>query len=164
MITCLWQAEVAFYIIGQTLPLIRVLLQGDSKNLGNSAASGASSSARNIPRKPNKASSRTNVPDTIEEVRTSVELVQLPSGRIVPTDSGEGKALKTSQAEIGTAGIVPPLEGDPTPGTTSQRTSGATVEDEVHKLWSDMGLSKRAWSPPASPERVVGRGQQQYFG
>ncbi|ROV98073.1 hypothetical protein VMCG_07010 [Cytospora schulzeri] len=158
IITCLAQAEVAIYIIAQTLPLIRVILQGDSKKTRNLVSSELNTTANiSASGKATKATVRID-PDAIEEVRPSIELVQLSSGRIVAADSEEGKALRASQTGMGITSTITSPEGGPTPSRSGQRTSGLLAQDEVHKLWSDMGLSRRAWS--SSPERDLSGGQQ----
>ncbi|KAK7741780.1 hypothetical protein SLS53_004844 [Cytospora paraplurivora] len=153
VITCLAQAEVAIYIIAQTLPILRVVIQGDVGRTRSVTGSGLNKDATSF-RKAHKATARTAL-DTIEEVRQSIEVVQLPSGLIVPADSEEGRAFKSTHTTTDVEQITPPSDRGPTgataPSHPGQDESGITVDDEVHKLWSDMGLSRRAWSKSASP-------------
>lgn len=90
---------------------------------------------------------------TIQEVRASVELVQLPSGKIVRADSQEGKAHQAPEAPAQTEtaerkqndNSMQPDQNAPTPA----------ADDEAQRIWAAMGLPRRAWSqsPPPSPEQ-----------
>lgn len=79
--------------------------------------------------------------ETIHETDESIELVQLPSGKIVQANSEEGLAFKASRAK----------EGATAPQTQLQQTTGFNMDDKVHQVWADMGLSRRAWSQSPSP-------------
>lgn len=88
----------------------------------------------------NKASKvRTTIPscDTPD-----IELVVLPTGRVVAADSEEGLAFKASKEEHDTETIA--IQA-PRPRTPPE-------EDKVHKVWADLGLSKRAWPPPEASQ------------
>lgn len=105
-------------------------------------------------RKARKSTARTGL-ETIEEVRPSIEMLQLSSGRIVPADSEEGRAFKSAQTATDVEQITPLSDRGPTeakaPSRMGQHESGVPADDEVHKLWSEMGLSRRVWSKSASP-------------
>lgn len=96
-----------------------------------------------------------------------IELVQLPSGKIVRADSEEGKAHEQSKEGRTSLDIVPvPGQSESAEASKSaqahapeeakapvtpklaprQADSPEEVDDETHKLWADMGLSRRAWS------------------
>lgn len=75
---------------------------------------------------------------------TSVELVQLPTGRIVPATSEEGIRHQASEeAERAQASGQKQAQ---------EAVPGRRMSDEVHRIWADMGLSRRAYSQSASPE------------
>lgn len=135
----LFQAEVGIYIIAQAIPLLRVFYLGRIK--GSSRGAG---SVQEVPPPSfvgKKLTTRVTGGETIHEADESIELVQLPSGKIVQANSEEGRAFKASQAK----------EGDAAPQTQLQQTSGFNMDDEVHRMWADMGLSRRAWSQSPSP-------------
>lgn len=135
----LFQAEVGIYIIAQAIPLLRVFYLGRTK--GSSRGAG---SVQEVPPPSfvgKKLTTRVTGGETIHEADESIELVQLPSGKIVQANSEEGKAFKASQAK----------EGATAPQTQLQQTSGFNMDDEVHRMWADMGLSRRAWSQSPSP-------------
>lgn len=87
--------------------------------------------------------------ETIHEAGESIELVQLPSGKIVQADSEEGKAFKASQQS----------EAAAVPETQLPQASGFDMDDKVHQVWADMGLSRRAWSQSPSPPPAARRVQ-----
>lgn len=101
--------------------------------------------------------------DISSEPHASIELVQLPTGRIVAADSEEGKEFTASQAGSSPQqGPSPQQEGITVAGAeTTQRREGAqsasaiAVPDAIHDMWAGMGLSRRAWSlsPATSPEQ-----------
>ena len=130
------------------MPLIPVMLQGRSSSTATGGSSGTT--------EPTTASHRGKSPVTgshniQEQKRASIELVQLPSGKIVTASSQEGKAFKMSRAmettSQSTAAQEPALTTE-----TYQRASGVSVDDEVHRIWAEMGLSRRAWSKSPSPQ------------
>ncbi|KAG8163741.1 hypothetical protein KVR01_007038 [Diaporthe batatas] len=140
----LFQAEVAIYIIAQAIPLLRVFYLGRTK--GSSRASGSVQEA--LPPSASfvgkKMTTRVTGGETIHETDESIELVQLPSGKIVQANSEEGRAFTESQR----------TEETTIPRTQMQQSTGFNMDDEVHRLWADMGLSRRAWSPPAAARGV----------
>lgn len=141
------QAEITIYIAAQTMPLIRVMLQGRSSGTASARSRPAIS-----PTSPSdKVKSPVTGMDNIQQASASVELVQLPSGRIVAATSEEGKAFKTSEAE---RMISQPRAAQEPEITTeaNQRVSEGTVDDEVHRIWAEMGLSRKAWSQSPSPQ------------
>ncbi|KAI3391042.1 hypothetical protein diail_8093 [Diaporthe ilicicola] len=87
---------------------------------------------------------KTPKPAPVDEASQPVELIQLPSGRIVPADSDEGRA---SQGQV----IQPPDITVTSPKQQRERRSEARGDDEVHRIWEEMGLSRRAWSKTPSP-------------
>lgn len=130
---CIHQGEAAIYIIAQTFPILRVLLQESSVIEPGSPPVEFSATIR---------STKTGSLATDEVVvHGSVELVQLASGRIVTALSEEGQAFKQAEASKKTGGA----QGQDIGETTMNR-----VDDEVHRIWAGMGLSKRAWSPRSS--------------
>ncbi|KAF3765049.1 hypothetical protein M406DRAFT_107000 [Cryphonectria parasitica EP155] len=134
---CFLQAEAAVFIIAQSVPVIRILWHG---------------SAAPSPRGTRQDESR-KVTDTkpvgaaIQGTVRSIELVELPSGRIVAADSEEGRDFQGSQAAVGGEGVKQVTE-QPT-GEVSME--GHAAADEVHRLWADMGLSRRAYSTSPTP-------------
>lgn len=135
----LFQAEVAIYIIAQAIPLLRVFYLGRTK--GTSRAAGSVQEAPTASFVGKKMTTRVTGGQTIHQADESIELVQLPSGKIVQANSEEGRAFKESR----------PDEGPTAPQTQSGQTSGFNMDDEVHRIWSDMGLSRRVWSQSPSP-------------
>lgn len=138
---CFHQAEAAVFIIAQTIPVIRVMFQSEDASLRSSTSSRAASTK-----------SKTARPN---ETTGPVELVQLPSGRIVTADSDEGRRASEGQEVPKNAGAQ---AAEPLPDVTvtsppqqgaGQRTRRA--DDEVHRIWQEMGLSRRAWSKSPSP-------------
>lgn len=143
----LFQAEVAIYIIAQAIPLLRVFYLGQTKRSSRAAGSVQEAPPPSFVGK--KLTTRVTGGETIHEADESIELVQLPSGKIVQANSEEGKAFKASR----------PTDGATIPQTQLQQTSGFNMDDEVHRIWADMGLSRRAWSQSPSPP-PAGRGVQ----
>lgn len=135
----LFQAEVAIYIIAQAIPLLRVFYLGRTK--GSSRASGSVQDAPPPSFVGKKMTTRVTGGETIHETGESIELVQLPSGKIVQANSEEGRAFRESQRN----------EESTVPGAQIQQTTGFNMDDEVHRMWADMGLSRRAWSQSGSP-------------
>lgn len=153
VIWALLQAEVAVYIIAQVIPLLRVMVLGEgSKASVRPEAVEKTSRARGL----DKGKTAAVGLGSITEV--GVELVQLPGGKIVPADSEEARAeFGTSQAP-GTGEVASPevaASAPPPPQEGGYR--GPELDDEVHKKWSDMGLSRRAWSKTPSPPTVPAR-------
>jgi hypothetical protein len=146
----LFQAEVAIYIVAQAIPLLRVFYLGRTK--GSSRSAGSAQEAAPASFVGNKMTRRVTGGQTIHETDESVELVQLASGRIVQGNSEEGKAFKASR----------PDAGAPAPETQLQQTTGFSVDDEVHRIWAEMGLSRRAWSRSPTPPPAARR--MQYLG
>lgn len=146
----LMQAEITIYIAAQTMPLIRVMFQERS----SSTASVGSRPAISPTSPSDKGKSPGTGLNNIQQASASVELVQLPSGRIVTATSEEGKAFKMSEAE---RAVNQPRAAQGPMATTeaNPRGSDMTVDDDVHRIWADMGLSRRAWSqsPSRQPER-----------
>lgn len=143
----LMQAEITIYIAAQTMPLIRVMLQGRSSSTVSTRSRPAIS--------PTSPSGKCKSPviglDNIQQSLPSVELVQLPSGRIVAATSEEGQAFKTSEA--GRTVSQPRVAQGPGAATEANpRASEVAVDDEVHRIWAEMGLSRRAWSQSPSPQ------------
>lgn len=87
----LLQAEVAIYVVAQTMPLLRVLFLGSPSKDNKSPGS---ATGRLSLRKVDRSKTRADGLDLIQEVRASVELAQLPSGKTVSAESKEGKAFK----------------------------------------------------------------------
>ncbi|KAL1873582.1 hypothetical protein Daus18300_003949 [Diaporthe australafricana] len=144
----LFQAEVAIYIIAQAIPLLRVFYLGQTKRSSGSAGSVQDAAPPSFVGK-KMTTTRVTGGQTIQEADESIELVQLPSGRIVQADSEEGKAFRASQRN----------EAARIPEALSQQTSGFNMDDEVHRIWADMGLSRRAWSQSPSPPPAARRVQ-----
>ncbi|KUI73283.1 hypothetical protein VM1G_09111 [Cytospora mali] len=135
-IYCIQQAEVAVFIIAQTIPVLRVLLNREPK----SSQGDPVGSIAGFPLDSGADEGKSLAVETGREA--SIELVQLPSGKIVAADSEEGKEFKASAEEenAGQARVVD------SPGTPEQAVGGVANDDEVHRIWADMGLSRRAWS------------------
>lgn len=87
---------------------------------------------------------------------SDVEVIKLPSGKIVSADSEEGIASKARKSIRAGESQQPVLE------RLEQSASEDPVVDEVHEMWSKMGISKRAWSqsPPPPPEERRRAAQQ----
>lgn len=146
---CFHQAEAAVFIIAQTIPVIRVMFQSEYASHRSTASSRAVSTKSKTPR-----------PNAANEGSQPVELVQLPSGRIVAADSEEGRAAQSQGAieSKGALGLQPPdvTVTPPPQQDAGQRTRGDG--DEVHRIWEEMGLSRRAWSKSPSPPPEGRRG------
>ncbi|KAL1849151.1 hypothetical protein Daus18300_013356 [Diaporthe australafricana] len=142
-VCCFHQAEAAVFIIAQTIPVIRVMFQSDHASRTSATSSRAESTQTKKP-----------APEAVGEVSQPVELVQLPSGRIVPADSEEGRASQTQRVSEGqkTRGVPPPdVTLAPPTRQESRQQSEPRSDDEVHRIWEEMGLSRRAWSKTPSP-------------
>lgn len=134
------------YIIAQAIPLIRVLIVGEGRHKSNADAVSVSGVLS-----VNEVSKGPNIVTEVDIIgHEGVELVQLPTGRIIRADSDEGLAFQqqSSQAQRGSnqpATVLPNSEEAP------------PVYDKVHQTWADMGFSKRAWSqsPSASPQSAA---------
>ncbi|KAI7780649.1 hypothetical protein LA080_015808 [Diaporthe eres] len=141
-VCCFHQAEAAVFIIAQTIPVIRVMFQSEY------ASHRSTASSRAVSKK-----SKTPNPNLSNEVSQPVELVQLPSGRIVAADSDEGRAAQSQRTPEGKSvlNVQPP---DVTVTSPPQQDAGQRTRregDEVHRIWEEMGLSRRAWSKSPSP-------------
>lgn len=95
MLGGVYQAKAAVFIIAQTIPVIRVLLQSDTLPK-SSTISGQT--------KPKQVAVNTRTPN--------IELVQLPGGRIVAADSDDGRALQSRQHSQPEQVIQPRRTGD----------------------------------------------------
>ncbi|KAJ0122661.1 hypothetical protein J7T55_003176 [Diaporthe amygdali] len=135
----LFQAEVGIYIVAQAIPLLRVFYLGQTNRSSRSSGSIREAATPSFVGK--KMTTRVTGGETIHEADESIELVQLPSGRIVQANSEEGKAFRASR----------PAQSADVPETQAQQASGFNMDDEVHRVWADMGLSRRAWSQSPSP-------------
>lgn len=94
-----------------------------------------------------KGKSKAPAPELPSNAHEGVELVQLPTGKIVAASSEEAKAFKES------SGVSRPAEAAESTGAQGEtREAAQSFEDEVHKAWADMGLSTRAWSKSPTPE------------
>lgn len=143
---CLIQAEAAVFIIAQTIPVIRVMLQsGGSPPTSRPITSVVEPTYS----RPDKGKAPASEPTL--EAHESIELVQLPTGKIVDATSEEGKAFKASpEASRQDEAAAAQESGGARDGASG---AGPSFEDEVHKAWADMGLSTRAWSKSPSPEQ-----------
>ncbi|CAN8104693.1 unnamed protein product [Discula destructiva] len=161
---CTMQGEAAIVIIAQTIPVIRVLLWPyDSSNAGS--VSKRPSSLRSPDTKAADKPGEGVLADVTESKTRSIALVQLASGKIVRSDSEEGTAFQAQQAStqdpIETSGEAPEAlstgaqDDQPIAVGAPTGLETADVDDEVHKIWQEMGLSRRAWSksPSTSPTR-----------
>lgn len=139
VLACLYQAEAAVVIIAQTVPLIRVLFQGSKATSVTAAIPQTAESEKG----PAAGQSVLGTDD--------IELVELPTGRIVAAESEEGRAFQAAQAAAGTNTATAAGHEDETrERDVAREGSTIIVDDELHKMWADMGLSRRAWS--TSPE------------
>lgn len=155
------QGEAAISIVAQTIPVIRVLLQPG----GSSSASYNASSTRHGSqgrRTDAKTTTKGDGPAGAGGSRVqSIALVQLPTGRIVPANSEEGRALARDTAAAAAATATQQEEEAAAAGARdlpSEATDGHGVvssdvdeDDEVHRIWQEMGLSRRAYSKSPSP-------------
>lgn len=139
---CFHQAEAAVFIIAQTIPVIRVMFQSEDASRRSSASSRVGSTKSKTPK-----------PNASNEATQPVELVQLPSGRIVPVDSDEGRAAQNQGAPASKVarGVQPPDVTVTSPPQQNAEQSNRAGGDEVHRIWEEMGLSRRAWSKSPSP-------------
>lgn len=157
----LCQAEISVYIVAQTVPLLRVLSFKKKKTAGSETATQVASVAELNPHPQGKARATTTT--MISERQPSIELVQLPGGKIVAADSEEGRQFQASQPRVaetsGTAAaaMTPRLDQEAETVTPARRHSANTgIEDEVHRLWADMYVyfpdpDELQISPPPSP-------------
>lgn len=173
----LCQAEITIYIVAQTIPLLRVLYLGkggsSSRAGGSNHSRIATSTAADVSPGVKESSKGTaHATATLlagREPSDKIELVQLSTGKIVAADSEEGRRFKL---QLLASGSQPRNKPEP---SGFSRAGGAAVvsagrgaalgqgqshddpvdDDEVHRLWADMGLSRRAWSmsPETSPLR-----------
>lgn len=153
---CAMQGEAAIFIVAQTIPVIRVLLQpGDSSSIRRI------SSSRQVTATKTKGDSGPAGAGPEDRVQ-SIALVQLSTGRIVPADSEEGRAFQRQEEAGATAPeAAAPVEQPEQPASAESREAAVardvprgtmiSVDDEVHKIWEEMGLSRRAWSKSPSP-------------
>lgn len=141
---CLIQAEAAVFIIAQTLPVIRVMFQS---NTSSPATRPVTSVVEPTYSRKGKGKGKATAPELPVGAHEGVELVQLPTGKIVTADSEEAKAFKESSGVSRSAEASESMNAQ---GGT--REAGQSFEDEVHKAWADMGLSTRAWSKSPTPE------------
>lgn len=142
----LCQAEISVYIVAQTVPLLRVLSFKKKKTTGSRTTTQIASVAEIDPR--SKGKSQATATTMLSERQPSIELVQLPGGKIVAADSEEGRQFQASQSsqprDAGASGDTPMAESQRLQHgaesmTTAQRNSANTgIEDEVHRLWADM--------------------------
>lgn len=140
---CTLQVEAAIYIVAQTIPVVRVLI------MGSSAPSRASISSGTHVTEPRPAPRR-DAPVFTEE---DIELVQLPSGRIVAATSEEGRAFQATlcpQPDVESSleqhtSLAVGIEQD------HNQERDNVGNDEVHRAWAESGMSKRAWSQSPSP-------------
>lgn len=146
--------EIVVYIIAQTVPLLRVLWLGDSISRQDSVVELRHGTATKSKTTPASASV-----DMLTGGHENMELVALPSGKIVRADSEEGRAFRASQppAEDTAAQPAANLEertvADDGDGNRNKRST-TSADDHVHELWADMGLSRRVWSLPPSSSRA----------
>lgn len=153
-IYCLVQAEAATFIIAQTIPILRITLQkqSSSSRLVSSVAEPTySRQGGGDSNNSNKNAARLGA--SMQDRHEDVELVQLPTGRIVAAASAEGIALRASQEEAAAAERSPVTSKTLPPGEPQRSRARSTVdsEDGIHRLWAGMGLSKRVWSRSSSP-------------
>lgn len=158
--------EILLYFIAQTVPLLRVAFVGSKA----SSRSGAGSiSLAEIPRSAkNKQKRATGAPDLdiLAGDHAGVELVELPGGKIVAADAEEAQTHRATGRESVGAVTQEAGEGENQTGGMSHDQEGSDddavmVDGEVHKLWADMGLSRRAWSKSPSPQQAVVRRRRQ---
>lgn len=129
------------FIIAQTIPVIRVMFQSEDASHRSGASSRAASTRSKTPK-----------PAASGEPAQPVELIQLPSGRIVTADSDEGRAFQSRGVPEGKdARALQPPDVTVTSPHNETRQSTRRDGDEVHRIWEEMGLSRRAWSKSPSP-------------
>lgn len=147
MIWALLQAEVAVYIIAQVIPLLRVMVLGEGSKAGSKRAA-AVSPIRELDQRKSPATAQVG---SMNEA--AIELIQLSSGRIVPVDSQEARAEAAERETSGAPRTGTSISGDVASVPPPQEGyGGPEIDDAVHKKWSDMGLSRRAWSKSPSPQ------------
>lgn len=147
---CLIQAEAATFIIAQTFPVIRVMIQSSRSSIPSRAVSSVSEPTYS---KPGNAKATSEPTPAGHE---SIELVVLATGRIVDAASDEGRAFKASTEAARVAAAEGEQQGADEETRRAGRRGGAGADDGVHSVWADMGLSTRAWSksPPPGPDRL----------
>lgn len=151
VIWALLQAEVAVYIIAQVIPLLRVMVLGEgSKASERGMAVSGIASVRDL----DKGKSPTSGTEGISEV--GLELTQLSGGKIVPVDSEEARAEREMLEAPKTE--APTSEANAPSPPSQEQVGGPQVDDEVHRKWSDMGLSRRAWSKTPPPTTLPATG------
>lgn len=149
VITCLVQAPVPLYFIAQTIPLVRVILQKDERET-RLAGSVNEITPRNRMAKQGKKPTATAI-EPLSEARLSVELVVLPSGKVVRADSDEAQVANV-QALQSEAGPSQPAVAASVEQQDPEQL-GPDAQDPVHENWAKMGFSKRAWSPHGSTQQ-----------
>ncbi|KAG6368229.1 hypothetical protein INS49_002430 [Diaporthe citri] len=128
----LFQAEVAIYIIAQAIPLLRVFYLGQTKRSSRTAGLVQEAPPPSFVGK--KLTTRVTGGETIHEADESIELVQLPSGKIVQANSEEGKAFKASR----------PTEGTAVPQTQLQQTTGFNMYDEEGLVTVSLAAARKS--------------------
>lgn len=139
---------MAVYIIAQVIPLLRVMILGQGSKASKRAADVSGiASVREFDTRKTPASGIGSIAEG------SVELTQLSSGKIVPVDSEEARAEAAGREASHAPPTLGPLdsEGHASLSPPQEGYRGPAIDDEVHRKWSDMGLSRRAWSKSPSP-------------
>ncbi|KAJ0114817.1 hypothetical protein J7T55_004559 [Diaporthe amygdali] len=116
-VCCFHQAEAAVFIIAQTIPVIRVMFQSDHTSHRSTTSSRAVSTK-----------SKTAKPAPVNEGTRSVELLQLPSGRIVTADSDEGRAFQNQRDPEG------PKTQDMQPPDVTNLGRNGLIEESLVKI------------------------------
>lgn len=157
------QGEAAISIVAQTIPVIRVLLQPGGSSSYTASSTRRASRGRRMDA---KTVTKGDDPAGADGGRVqSIALVQLPTGRIVPANSEEGRALARDEAAAAAAVVTQEEEEaaaaaaavgsrDVPPEATDGQgevPSDVDEDDEVHRIWQEMGLSRRAYSKSPSP-------------
>lgn len=153
---CLIQAECAVFIIAQSIPVIRVMLQSG----GPSPASRLVSSVA----EPDHGAKGKQPATAVPAAEENIELVQLASGKIVRADSEEGWAHRAAEEQHEPAGEgergrrLDLLEPAGVRSGNNRGSSLVAADDEVHRIWMELGLSKRAWSQSPDPVAAAAAG------
>lgn len=158
------QFEIVLYIVAQTVPLLRVLIVGSktSSKAGGTTNISIAELSRSGPQ--TKQAKAMPDLDALAGDHASLELVQLPGGRVVAADSEEGQRHCASQGEREAAGTVASRSvaaAEAQGHEPRDVDEPLSVDDEVHRLWADMGLSRRAWSQSPSPPQAATQHRRQ---
>lgn len=152
---CLNQAEASVSIIAQAVPVLRVLIQSWGKPTPRGSSDSPAVSGQNTPgaegsiARPKNTGAAVDRQDGVLQAgplditgADDIELVQLPSGKIVPRDSEEAK----NQLGMEGSGMAKKSRNTaqrPAAQRRGPRRVSELERDDVRRVWSALGLSSK---------------------